>query len=104
MPASSAPAADVSAVAPRLPDEEGAAHRVMSEAGMLPNVSAQLQDEQQPNLSGYDLHGDYADTLRSVAGTHFTEHGATMAGSPASPMPGCVARGAGHVNRVTVKL
>ncbi len=29
----------------------------MSEAGMLPNVSAQLQDEQQPNLSGYDLHG-----------------------------------------------
>lgn len=43
-------------------------------------------------------------TLRSVTGTHFTDHGATMVGSPASPMPGRAARGAGHVNRVTVKL
>gem|GEM_PF-515129 len=37
---------------------------------------------------------DYADILKLFAGPHFTELGATMAGSPASPMPG--QRGAGR--------
>ena len=39
---------------------------------------------------------DYAAMLSTVTGTHFTEHGAPMAGSPALPMRGCAARDAGH--------